>query len=615
MRKQSIKQRRKAGLGAAVLAGAGIGLLGNVISGLVSKNAAENQAREEAAIAKQNAKEQADAIKQQTASNVAMQNKAMQLTSELHKQQQDKQNQIQMNLAMLTGSQNFEDRKRASLQAVKYGGHAGNKFSLRGSDNVDFRVTDGGGVRFKGFTPEGFELYQFVGDTHNQTHTLPNGKKATGVGVDITTPNSNNRGHKKYGGNADIEAEGGEYALAVPGDLLFISKHNINGFNPSEAVKQGVNPLTAFETQEAIKHNMGKRKLRFLGGNSTMFQDNLLRQGEDNIMTDDAVVGVGAEVRKLKNGGCATPRRKKLVGGFSDVGGLYDVAGAGIGAVGSLLGSYLTTKGNKKAAGILTNAYNQAGDIMADAYSRMSGISMDTLNKDDYAAAHYLPALRNYQVSAAPKLNIINRSANRNIKAIKNRSLSSAAALNRMANIEDARISQLAQAYDIAEQESEKIKQANNAAINQAAEKNAALDMQAMADYNQAKRELLEYNNNIENQKIAGIAGARSGVLTQSAQVNASTAQANAQSWANTVSGIGNLAGNTLSGVASRMYNLRNTLLTADPESRINYYIQSGNRKGLISEKRNVEQQLVGATGRLKETLESRLAWIDAALG
>ena len=63
------------------------------------------------------------------------------------------------------------------------------------------------------------------------------------------------------------------------------------------------------------------------------------------------------------------------------------------------------------------------------------------------------------------------------------------------------------------------------------------------------------------------------------------------------------------------MYNLRNTLLTADPESRINYYIQSGNRKGLISEKRNVEQQLVGATGRLKETLKSRLAWIDAALG
>ena len=111
---------------------------------------------------------------------------------------------------------------------------------------MPFKVTDGGGVIPVGVTPEGFNLYEVIGNDHNHYHKTKSGKHKTGVGF-------------KFANGSVIEGEGnqksgqGEYLMTTPNDAVFISKHSINGFNPAQAVNNGMNPLQAFQLQEYIK--------------------------------------------------------------------------------------------------------------------------------------------------------------------------------------------------------------------------------------------------------------------------------------------------------------------------------------------------------------------------
>lgn len=563
-------------MAAATLAAAAMNVAATNNAASTQAQAAKDSARSQADAVERSARLNSEALNKQTQNNNDLQNKSIELSKELHKEQMDKQNEIQMNLQMLTGQQSMEDRKRSSMQVVKYGGRGSNKLSLRGSNNTHFNITDGGGVKFMGFTPEGYELYQFVGDTHNQTHTLPNGKKASGVGVDLTSTSNSQKQAKKYGGNADVEAEGGEYALAVPNDVLFISKHNIGGFNPAKAIEQGVNPVDAFNAQENIKNNIGKRKLRLVGGTSAAL-NNVLTEGLDNLSINDVTTGVASQtdgVRKLKCGGRVHARRKADKGLWWSTGA--DLAGAGLSTLGNIWAANKIAGANTDAANMMANAYGRAADIMATAYGNMTGIDPSILSKEDYAAAHYMPAIRNYQVSAAPETTAVNRSANRKINAINRRSLSSAAALNRIASVEEDRVNKIAEAYDRAERASETIKQENNRAINEAARQNAVMDMQAMQDYTDAKIDLAKYNNNIENSKLAGIAEAKSGAITQSAGALGSAKQANAQTWGNAITNSANALGSAVSAFGKRYYETQQTLAGADTTARLAYIAKNG---------------------------------------
>ena len=88
----------------------------------------------------------------------------------------------------------------------------------------------------------------------------------------------------------------------------------------------------------------------------------------------------------------------------------------------------------------------------------------------------------------------------------------------------------------------------------------------------------MQYNNDIENQKLAGIAQAQANALTGNAQIAASTSQANAQSWAsaiaNSAQGVGNAIESSIKTAADR----RNVLIGADAEQKYRAAMQDGSR-------------------------------------
>ena len=154
-----------------------------------------------------------------------------------------------MQLQMLTGQQNVNDRLEASKLVVKNGGMTKPRYSLRGN-NMAFKVTDGGYVIPIGNTPEGYNLFEIRGNDHEHYHKAPGGKNKTGVGI-------------KFADGNIIEGEGnqnsnqGEYMLQTPNAAYFISKHNIAGFNPAKAVNMGMHPLIAYNIQEQQKQING----------------------------------------------------------------------------------------------------------------------------------------------------------------------------------------------------------------------------------------------------------------------------------------------------------------------------------------------------------------------
>ena len=258
-------------MAAATLAAAGI----NAVS---TANAAKEQAR----AVSQSAKTQADALKLQNDNANKNQEQIIAFTREQNDLNRDLQKDIQMNLQLLAGRQNENElRENAKIQ-VKKGGSMRRKLRntptsfLRGRNgNLPFTVTDGGDVLPIGTTPEGYDLYEIIGNDHEHYHKAQGGKNKTGVGI-------------KFANSGVIEGEGnqnsnqGELMLVTPNDAKFISKHTLRGFNPAQAVMAGEDPMLVFNQQEAIKdiygiNDDGKsdtstpvRRIRPYGGMTTL---------------------------------------------------------------------------------------------------------------------------------------------------------------------------------------------------------------------------------------------------------------------------------------------------------------------------------------------------------
>ena len=258
-------------MAAATLAAAGI----NAVS---TANAAREQARAMA----QSAKTQADALKLQNDNANKNQEQMIAFTREQNDANRDLQKDIQMNLQLLAGRQNENELREAAKIQVKRGGSMRRKlrntptFFLRGRNgNLPFTVTDGGDVLPIGTTPEGYDLYEIIGNDHEHYHKAQGGKNKTGVGI-------------KFANSGVIEGEGnqnsnqGELMLVTPNDAKFISKHTLRGFNPAKAVMAGEDPMLVFNQQEAIKDVYGisddgksdtstpVRRIRPYGGMTTL---------------------------------------------------------------------------------------------------------------------------------------------------------------------------------------------------------------------------------------------------------------------------------------------------------------------------------------------------------
>lgn len=247
MKKYKKLKREKAFVGAAAAGIQAAATLAAAGIGAAAQNAA---ARQQAEATRRAADIQANALRQQNESANRLQQRNIEFTKQENELNRDLQRDVQMNLQMLTGQQNANAVAEARRIQVKRGGSVKKKglhsSLLQGMGNMPFRVTDGGSVIPIGLTPEGYALYEIAGNDHEHYHKAQGGKYKTGVGI-------------KFANGETIEGEGnqnsskGELLLVTPNDAKFISKHTIKGFNPADAVRQGMHPLAAFEEQELIK--------------------------------------------------------------------------------------------------------------------------------------------------------------------------------------------------------------------------------------------------------------------------------------------------------------------------------------------------------------------------
>lgn len=465
------------------------------------------------------ARTQAEAIKAQTANNTDLQKESINFQRQINQENRQQQQDIQTTLQLMAGQQNMNDRLKATQEVAKYGGRPKRKKLSKmtsdipsyGGARIPFRVTDGGGVIPIQIDDAGYGLYELYGNDHNHYHKTSGGKYKSGVGI-------------KFADGSTIEGEGnqnsnqGELLYVTPYDNMFISKHNIKGFNPVKAVQEGMHPQDAFDAQQQLKAIYG-------------INDD---GSKSNKSSYKQVAKYGGH-RRLKCGG----RVKKGNGGF-----WQNYAGATYNAAGNLLGAGITAIGNGIAGRKLSNAYNNAGNILADAYSQMHGIDLSEINRSDYTPAHVIAAVSNADTNINPQLERIRRDAAAQSKQVNNSTMSSAARQQRLAGINDRSLQRATEQYAYKQNEDQKIQQANAERIQQASAANAQLDAQANQEYAKSKLALMQYNNDIENNKIAGAAQARADAMTQSSA-------ASATAWQNSMNAIGSAIANTGQGFAS----------------------------------------------------------------
>ena len=564
---KTINSRPKALFGseeAAILGAAGINVAGQMTAAAINSKAAKDAARQQAQATINAATKQANALKEQTNKSKELQERSIEFTKEQNAENRELQKDIQLNLQMLTGQQNMNDRLEASKIQVRNGGRMSMKLTngqdapiLRGSyspNNMPFVVTDGGGVVPVGVTPEGFDMYEIKGNDHDHYHKTKSGKHKTGVGL-------------KFANGKVIEGEGnqngnqGEYVLVTPTDAMFISRHSIKGFNPAEAVNNGMNPLEAFVIQEQIKNangisDSGKTNKRMIGGliydasSLTAQVPDLSRDGIAPIATGVAygsINGMYNKDNKAKNG---TSVRKKLACGGrrkalsgaktnSNTASWADWAGAGINALGNLGGAWIMSNANNKAARTISTANTQAAGILADAYRQMHGIDLSNIRREDYAAAHAMPAIRAAIVNTNAQTAAEDRSLQRRLTNSKRYSMSGAAAQDRMSMAETQHNDLINNIESEANKIRESIKQGNAQRISDAARDNANRDAQTNSIYANAYLNALQYNNNIENQKIAGIGQANADAISQNGVAYAQAQQTNGNIFGSSIANTG----------------------------------------------------------------------------
>lgn len=531
------KQRRKAIFGAdgAIMAAATLAAAG------ISAGATAAAAKSQSKAITESAKTQAQSIKDQTANSNALQKESINFTRQQNQENRQQQQDIQTTLQMLAGQQNTNDRMAANKLAVKLGGRpkklANNFTPFYGGANNLFKVTDGGGVLPISIDTNGYGLYELYGNDHEHYHKTSGGKRKTGVGI-------------KFNNGSVVEGEGnqntnqGELLYVTPNDAVFISKHSIDGFNPTEAVKQGVHPINAFNIQETLKarkglNDDGSRRRRSLGGfdvlNDTSNISRLPSNSTGNI-AGGIVYGIPT-IEKTTSSVAKCGKRISLKRSKAKWG---DYAGATYSSAGNLIGSGITALGSMYAANKLGKAYNEAGDILATAYGQLKGIDLSELNREDYEAPHTLAVVRTPNTNINPQLERIRRDAVAQKREINRGTLSSAARQQRLAATDDRTFQRLGEQYAYKDNADETIKQGNAERITQTAQANADRDVQARKDYANQRLALLQYNNDIENQKISGAAQARADALTQSSTVRSLAYQSAMQGIGNAVGASGN---------------------------------------------------------------------------
>lgn len=384
------KPRRKAFAGAdgAIMAAA------TLAASAANVAAQSRSASTQAKAMEDNAKAQAKAIERQTSNNNQLQQEYIQFSKEQNKLLRDQQQEMQTTLQQLAGQENMNSRLDAGKIILRNGG-IGNKRRLSntfyGGASQPFRVTDGGGVLPIQVNNNGYGLYEIIGNDHKHYHKTKNGKNKTGVGI-------------KFSDGSIVEGEGnqnsnqGELLYVTPQDAMFISKHSINGFNPTEAVKQGMHPQQAFNIQQNIKNMNGIAD----DGGKLPRRRSIAKYGILNELRDALFTrrGLARGIREFSQG---NPLAPGMLDGIADM--IEGNQGEPVYGIDS--------KGNKHFLGYKTNNDNENAlfSIISGPASKMvkpiklAQIPINRLrNENSKIAANYLNKL-NYQFkSETPNL-------------------------------------------------------------------------------------------------------------------------------------------------------------------------------------------------------------------
>lgn len=231
------------------------------------------------------------------------------------------------------------------------------------------------------------------------------------------------------------------------------------------------------------------------------------------------------------------------------IGGLTNLGGTLISALGNGLASGYMRRANNYANEVLTNARNQTRDTYIDAYNKMHGIDANGLiNEDDFKATHAIANVRAGRFNINPQLAQVERDSARQLKSIRGGINSALARQRLMSDVATRSQDARDKLYGEQTNQVEKINQNNIAQLNEVAMKNAELDTRSKTNLSALKVDVAKYNNDIENTKLQGIADATADALMGNAQGNAQTRINNAGLRANfainTLSGIGNVLSN-----------------------------------------------------------------------
>ena len=587
------KPRRKALFGAdgAIMAAATLAAAG------ITAGATALAAKSQSKAIVDSAKTQAQSIKDQTTNSNNLQKEQLAFTRSQNQENRQQQQDIQTTLQLMAGQENMNDRMEKNKMQVKLGGKPKRRsITAPFYGGGKFQVTDGGGVIPLSVTPEGYGLYELYGNDHDHYHKTSSGKNKTGVGI-------------KFNDGSVVEGEGnqntnqGELLYVTPNDAMFISKHSIDGFNPTQAVMNGVHPIQAFIIQEAIKDAQGlnddgskfkRRSLkRMLGGPTQNLEQVNMTQNPNNgtasvaggviyginnktaspveeLQYNNAIAKRGGRIH-LKCGG----RKKAAWGDYSGVPSTWEnYAGATYNAAGNVLGAGISTWGNMWAANRLGKAYREAGGILADAYSQMHGIDMSELKMEDYAAPHTLAVIRDSNnISYDPQRERIRRNIASERREINRGTLSSAARQQRLSASNDRMFQRMSEIDATENNAKEAIRQGNAERITQTAQANADRDVQARKDYANQRLSLLQYNNNIENAKIAGMAQARADALTQSSMAHAQGLQSSMSAIGSGLTASAQGFSSTANGLRKERVDKENILIGADSRNKTDYLI------------------------------------------
>ena len=595
------KPRRKAFFGSdgAIMAAATLAAAG------ITAGATALAAKSQSKAIVDSAKTQAQSIKDQTINSNNLQKEQLAFTRSQNQENRQQQQDIQTTLQLMAGQENMNDRMEKNKMQVKLGGKPKRRsITAPFYGGGKFQVTDGGGVIPLSVTPEGYGLYELYGNDHDHYHKTSSGKNKTGVGI-------------KFNDGSVVEGEGnqntnqGELLYVTPNDAMFISKHSIDGFNPTQAVMNGVHPIQAFAIQEMLKARKGlnddgskakcgkRRSLKcMLGGPTQNLEQVNMTQNPNNgtasvaggviyginnktaspveeLQYNNAIAKRGGRIH-LKCGG----RKKAAWGDYT----WKDYAGATYNAAGNVLGAGISTLGNMWAANRLGKAYREAGGILADAYSQMHGIDMSELKMEDYAAPHTLAVIRDSNnISYDPQRERIRRNIASERREINRGTLSSAARQQRLSASNDRMLQRMSEIDATENNAKEAIRQGNAERITQTAQANADRDVQARKDYANQRLSLLQYNNNIENAKIAGMAQARADALTQSSMAHAQGLQSSMSAIGSGLTASAQGFSSTANGLRTDRVNRENILIGADSRNKTDYLIGNtetpGNRQ------------------------------------